>query len=115
MPRKRILLAAERQSVTKRCRKPACCKAATRLCPVARSVIAAPCKANGAHNSVGDRSRAPIVKSRSRTVFSSRATACGVVHAGSRADLAIGSADGEFGKLPGNQSGHVARRGGRKG
>ena len=114
MSRKRMSLAAERQSVTKRRRRPACCKVATRLCPAVRSVTTAPCKANGAHNSVGGCSLAPIVKSTAgRFELEGNSMRRRPWRLACR--LAIGSAGGEFGKPSGDQSCHINRRRGCKG
>ena len=61
---------------------PAPRSAATRLCPGARSAIAAPCSASGGHSSVGTPLLA-IVKSRSRTLRNSSAILFGVAPSGS--------------------------------
>src|SRR6516225_9660497 len=72
---------AECQSVTNRFVTPASRSAATRLCPVARSLSVEPCSAKGVHN----RQAGPfddVAKSRNRTVLSWSAIRWGVTHCG---------------------------------
>jgi hypothetical protein len=72
---------AERQSVMNSRPIPASRRAATRLCPAARSARVAPCSASGVHSRVGT-PLLTIVKSRSRTECSSSAILLGVAPSG---------------------------------
>ena len=73
---------AERQSVMNSRPIPTSRRAATRLCPAARSARVAPCSASGVHSRVGT-PLLTIVKSRSRTECSSSAILLGVAPSGS--------------------------------
>ena len=81
IPRNRMSALAERQSVMNSRPIPASRRAATRLCPAARSARVAPCSASGVHSRVGT-PLLTIVKSRSRTECSSSAILLGVAPSG---------------------------------